>query len=142
MSEAPERISVYPLEGTWGYGGMEFAEGDEPGLIEYVRADRIEELVKERDEARTAWEIEAATVDRFAERHERHLVMGAESRARIEELEAKLRHYKKEVVETAEANEADANARAEELEAQLAKALEALRDIAVIVLDRGISRVR
>ena len=44
MSEAPERISVYPLEGTWGYGGMEFAEGDEPGLVEYVRADRIEEL--------------------------------------------------------------------------------------------------
>ena len=44
MSEAPERISVYPLEGTWDYGGMEFAEGDEPGLVEYVRADRIEEL--------------------------------------------------------------------------------------------------
>lgn len=71
MIEAPERISVYPLEGTWDYGGMEFAEGGEPGLVEYIRADRIEEL-----------------------------------------------------------------------EAQLAKAMEALRDIAAIVLDRGINRVR
>lgn len=44
MSDAMERISVYPLEGTWDYGRMEFAEGDEPGLVEYVRADRIEEL--------------------------------------------------------------------------------------------------
>lgn len=89
-------------------------------------ADRIEALVKERDEARTAREIEAATAERFAERHEWHLVMGAEARARAEAAEAKLRHYKKEVVETAEANEAYAYGRIEELEGQLAKAVEAL----------------
>ena len=53
-------------------------------------ADRVEALVKERDEACAAWEIEAATVKRFAERHERHLVMGAEARARAEAAEAKL----------------------------------------------------
>lgn len=51
-------------------------------------ADRIEALVKERDEARSAWELEAATVKRFAERHERNLVLGAETRARAERLEA------------------------------------------------------
>ena len=68
-------------------------------------ADRVEALVKERDEACAAWEIEAATVKRFAERHERHLVMGAEARARAEAAEAKL----------------------SKCEALLAKAVEALR---------------
>lgn len=51
-------------------------------------AARIEALIAERDEARAAWEIEAATVKRFAERHERHLVLGAEVRARAEKAEA------------------------------------------------------
>ena len=53
-------------------------------------ADRIEALTKERDEARAAWELEAATVKLFVERHQRHLILGAETRTRAEQLEAKL----------------------------------------------------
>lgn len=51
MSKAPERICVYPLEGTWAYGGMGFAESDEPEQVEYVRANRIEELETQLREA-------------------------------------------------------------------------------------------
>ena len=57
MSEAPERISIYPIEGTWACGGIEFSESDEPEQVEYVRADRIKEL-----EAKLANAVEALDV--------------------------------------------------------------------------------
>lgn len=62
---------------------------EDTDLTDFAAA-RIEALTKERDEARAAWELEAAAVKRFAERHERHLVLGAETRTRAERLEEAL----------------------------------------------------
>ena len=56
MSDAPERIWVATWrEGDWSEGDWDDNEGktlNEKPCIQYVRADRIEALTKERDAAR------------------------------------------------------------------------------------------
>ena len=47
MSDAPETINLYPLEGTWKYGGYTIAQSDGSHQVEYVRADRIQKLEAE-----------------------------------------------------------------------------------------------
>jgi hypothetical protein len=107
--EAPERIWIAEDE----IGNPWWTHERNEDMDEYVRADlvqaaeqrgyanameaerklheaRIEALTKERDEAREAWKLEAASLKRFAERHERHLILGAETRTRAERAEAKL----------------------------------------------------
>lgn len=75
----------------------------------------MQHMRAERDEARGAWEIEAATVKRFADRHERNLVLGAETRARAEAAEAREKRLREALREIDAAVNAEGQTNAERL---------------------------
>lgn len=113
MTDAPERIWIAPWrEGDWSEGDWDDNEGktlnDKP-CIEYVRADRIEALTKERDALVPALldALEAALAERDDFADQIANLLPAVNREAVEQRQ-----------------------RAEAAEAKLAKAVEALEEIA------------